>query len=68
MVSKITWISAGTKTPFLARKTFTVDKKVRKAVAKVCGLGQFVFYVNGKRSQTMSSTPAGRITASGSNT
>lgn len=49
MVSKITWISAGTKTPFLARKTFTVDKKVRKAVAKVCGLGQFVFYVNGKK-------------------
>lgn len=43
------WITNCTMTPFYARKKFTVSKEVKKAEAKVCGLGQFIFYVNGKK-------------------
>lgn len=43
------WITAGTAKPFYARREFTVERKVKKAIAKVCGLGQFHFYLNGKK-------------------
>ncbi len=44
-----TWISNHTKTPFMARTEFSVNKAVKSAKAKVCGLGQFVFYMNGEK-------------------
>ncbi|MBR0087888.1 MAG: family 78 glycoside hydrolase catalytic domain [Lachnospiraceae bacterium] len=43
------WISDGTGSPFYVRKRFSVKKKIQKAEACVSGLGQFNFYVNGKR-------------------
>lgn len=43
------WIANGTASPFYTRKVFTVDGPVRKAVAEVCGLGQFHFYMNGRK-------------------
>ncbi|MGO5335779.1 family 78 glycoside hydrolase catalytic domain [Bilifractor sp. LCP19S3_H10] len=43
------WITNGTEHPFYVRKVLTVTKKITRAEAKVCGLGQFVFYVNGKK-------------------
>ena len=35
--------------PFLARRTFTIDKPLVRATARVCGLGQFELYANGQR-------------------
>lgn len=43
------WITNGTYKPFYARKVFEVRKTIKKAVAYVCGLGQFNFYINGKK-------------------
>ncbi len=43
------WISNETARPFLARKELWIDKKITKAVAYVCGLGQFHFYLNGEK-------------------
>ncbi len=43
------WITNGTASPFLARKTFTLTRPIAKAEAKVCGLGQFVFWLNGEK-------------------
>lgn len=43
------WITARTTKPFYARKEVELHKTVKKATAKVCGLGQFNFYVNGKK-------------------
>lgn len=43
------WITGGTDRPFYARKAFVIEKEVKCAQAKVCGLGQFVFYVNGRK-------------------
>ncbi|MDE7313527.1 MAG: glycoside hydrolase family 78 protein [Eubacterium sp.] len=43
------WITDGTAAPFYARKQFRITKPVQSARASVCGLGQFVFYVNGKK-------------------
>lgn len=43
------WISNKSQTPFYVRKEFEIDREVKKAEAKVCGLGQFLFYVNGKK-------------------
>lgn len=43
------WISNGTAAPFYARKQFFVTKEVKQAQAKVCGLGQFVFWMNGQK-------------------
>lgn len=43
------WITNGTSAPFYARKEFEIQKAVKSAEAKVCGLGQFIFYVNGKK-------------------
>ena len=41
------WISNQTTDPYYARKEFDIQKRIIKAEAMVCGLGQFVFYVNG---------------------
>ncbi|MCC8066991.1 MAG: family 78 glycoside hydrolase catalytic domain [Clostridiales bacterium] len=43
------WITNETAVPFYARRPFLLKKKVRKAEAKICGLGQFLFWVNGKK-------------------
>lgn len=44
-----TWITNGTAKPFYARKEFVVTKELKSASARVCGLGQFVFYLNGEK-------------------
>ena len=43
------WITAGTDTPFYARKEIELTNVPQKATACVCGLGQFNFYVNGEK-------------------
>ena len=43
------WITNQTTRPFYARKEFIVNKKVKSAQARVCGLGQFIFYINGEK-------------------
>lgn len=43
------WITNGTTEPFYARKEIKINKEIRFAAAKVCGLGQFNFYINGKK-------------------
>ncbi|MBR1659005.1 MAG: family 78 glycoside hydrolase catalytic domain, partial [Oscillospiraceae bacterium] len=43
------WISAGTASPFYARRSFFISKAVERAEAEVCGLGQFEFHVNGRK-------------------
>lgn len=48
---KAVWIGADPKQKAapLLRKTFPVDKKIKKAKAFICGLGFFELYMNGKR-------------------
>lgn len=43
------WITNNTKNPFYARREIIIDKVVKKTTAKVCGLGQFNFYINGQK-------------------
>ncbi len=43
------WISGKSQAPFYARRQFNIEQRVDKAIAKVCGLGQFVFYINGRK-------------------
>ncbi len=43
------WITAGSRTPFYARKIMDIPGRPEKAEAYVCGLGQFNFYVNGEK-------------------
>lgn len=43
------WITNEAVSPFYARKEFDVPKEVTSATAKVCGLGQFVFWLNGQK-------------------
>ncbi|MCC8102203.1 MAG: family 78 glycoside hydrolase catalytic domain, partial [Clostridiales bacterium] len=43
------WITNQTAAPFYARRLFVLDKKVKKAEVKVCGLGQFLLWVNGQK-------------------
>ncbi|MBQ9413085.1 MAG: family 78 glycoside hydrolase catalytic domain [Oscillospiraceae bacterium] len=45
------WITAadGADSPFYARRSFWLDAVPLRAVARVCGLGQFVFRVNGRK-------------------
>ena len=43
------WITNGTAAPFYTRKQFSVSKPIRQAEAKVCGLGQFIFYLNSRK-------------------
>lgn len=46
---KSRWITDGTGKPFYARKVICIEKNIKKAEASVCGLGQFVFHVNGEK-------------------
>lgn len=43
------WITNKTAVPFYARKQFEVKGAVKSAKARVCGLGQFHFYMNGHK-------------------
>ena len=43
------WISNKTTKPFYARKEIVVRSNLTSATAYVCGLGQFHFYINGKK-------------------
>jgi hypothetical protein len=43
------WITNHTDTPFYLRKKLDVEKAISSATACVCGLGQFNFYLNGKK-------------------
>lgn len=43
------WITDGTDKPFYARRELLIAKQVKCAQAKVCGLGQFIFYLNGRK-------------------
>ncbi len=43
------WITNDTKKPFYARKVFELTGKVQKSTIRICGLGQFVLYINGKK-------------------
>lgn len=52
------WITNQTEKPFYARKEIVIEKKVKKAAAKVCGLGQFNFYINGKKAGDHELDPA----------
>lgn len=44
-----TWITDGSGSPFYARKEFQLEKQIQSASAKVCGLGQFHFFINGRK-------------------
>ncbi len=52
------WITAKTKTPFYARRVFSVEKTVKHAEIKICGLGQFVLHMNGKKVRDHELDPA----------
>lgn len=43
------WISGKSQTPFYARREFNIKKQMQKATAYVCGLGQFIFHINGQK-------------------
>ncbi|WP_051524629.1 family 78 glycoside hydrolase catalytic domain [Pseudobutyrivibrio sp. MD2005] len=43
------WITNNSNSPFVARKTINPSGKVKAAMASVTGLGQFNFYIDGKR-------------------
>ena len=43
------WISGKSQTPFYARREFCIEKNLHSAVAYVCGLGQFIFHINGQK-------------------
>lgn len=43
------WITNRTKAPFYLRREFAARKPIGSAVLRVCGLGQFNAYLNGKR-------------------
>ena len=42
------WITNKTAKPFYARRIIKICKQVLHAEAKVCGLGQFHFYMDGR--------------------
>ena len=43
------WITEGAARPFYARTRAKMRGKAVSAVAEVCGLGQFNFYINGQK-------------------
>ena len=43
------WITNRTARPFYARAEFTVEKPLKEATARVVGLGQFNFFLNGEK-------------------
>ncbi len=44
-----TWITNGTDRPFYVRRTVTLAERPCSAAARVCGLGQFNLYINGRK-------------------
>ena len=49
MISSKNWITAGTDKPFYVRRELEIAREIEKATARVCGLGQFNFFVNGSK-------------------
>lgn len=49
MMVPTAWITSGAKTPCYLRRRFHIDRPVASAAARVCGLGQFIFHINGTR-------------------
>ncbi|MCR4744785.1 MAG: glycoside hydrolase family 78 protein [Lachnospiraceae bacterium] len=43
------FITNGTVFPFYARKEIEINKAIDNAVIKICGLGQFILHINGKK-------------------
>ncbi|MBP3900309.1 MAG: family 78 glycoside hydrolase catalytic domain, partial [Blautia sp.] len=43
------FITNGTDAPFYVRRVLDIEKNILKATAKVCGLGQFEFHINGQK-------------------
>lgn len=43
------WITANMAAPFYLRKEITLRSPIRQAYARVSGLGQFVFHINGQK-------------------
>lgn len=43
------WVTANTAKPFCTMHSFNVSREIREAYCSVCGLGQFILYLNGKR-------------------
>ena len=43
------FITGGYRQPFYARKTILLRGTIERAQADVCGLGQFIFYINGRK-------------------
>lgn len=43
------WVTNNTKNHFYTIRKIIIDKVVKKATAKVCGLGQFNLYINGQK-------------------
>lgn len=43
------WITDGSDHPFYARKEFTLTQQPVSVTARVCGLGQFVLWLNGRK-------------------
>lgn len=43
------FITAHTTTPFRARRSLSLTKPLLHAKVAVCGLGQFIFYINGQK-------------------
>lgn len=49
MENSFIWITDGGDKPFYARKIIQVPHQVQTAMLMVCGLGQFEFYINGRK-------------------
>ena len=43
------WIGTGEAKPFYARTVIDCKDEIESAYAAVCGLGQFIFYINGRK-------------------
>lgn len=43
------WITRGDDKPFYTRRKIEIGKEITKAVAYVCGLGQFNLFINGEK-------------------
>ena len=49
MENSFIWITDGGDKPFCTRKIIQVSHQVQTAMLMVCGLGQFEFYINGRK-------------------
>lgn len=43
------WITNQTTAPFYARRQFSIEKEIRSVTVRICGLGQFLLSVNGRK-------------------